>query len=214
MKTIFATAAAASLLAAPAFAGALIFEPAPEPQVVAAPAPAPEPMLPNWTGFYAGGQVGWAQGEVDADVDGLSFDADDDSYFFGAHAGYDYDFGNGFVLGAEAAYDRHDLSFSSGGFEAEIDNVARLTARGGYSFGNTLAYLKGGAAWVDGEAGFAGETDSASDWGWVAGAGVERRVTERVSAGVEYLYHQVDDFEEDGVDVNAHTVGARISLRF
>ncbi len=53
----------------------------------AAPAPAPAPVLPSWTGFYAGGQLGWAQGEVDADLDGVSFDADDDSSFFGAHAG-------------------------------------------------------------------------------------------------------------------------------
>jgi opacity protein-like surface antigen len=208
MKTLLATAAAAGLLASPALAGALIYEPAPQAEVVV-PAPAPAPALPSWTGGYVGGQLGWA----DAEIDGDTGDASDDGLFGGVYGGYDYDFGNNFVLGGELAYDRHDLSASSAGIGYELDNAVRATARGGYAFGNTLAYVKGGAEWLDGETTVAGDSSGASDWGWVAGAGVEHRVTERVTAGAEYLYHRVDDFGDAG-DLTANTIAARVSYRF
>src|SRR5690606_9315110 len=107
MKKLLASAAAV-LIASPALAGALIFEPEPEPVVTVAPAPAPAPIA-NWTGPYAGVQVGWGDGEVDVDTDILDFTADDDGLVYGAQLGYDYDFGNGFVLGAEASYLQADI---------------------------------------------------------------------------------------------------------
>lgn len=221
MKKLLASAAAV-LIASPALAGALIFEPEPEPVVTVAPAPAPAPIA-NWTGPYAGVQVGWGDGEVDVDTDILDFTADDDGLVYGAQLGYDYDFGNGFVLGAEASYLQADIEPSAtiagvGTGEAEIEHVARLTARGGYSLGNTLLYVKGGATWM--EVDFSADTGpddsgSASDWGWVAGVGIEHLITDNISAGVEYLYHQVDDFDDaDGWDLELQTVTARVNFRF
>lgn len=217
MRKLFATTAAASLLAAPAFAGALIYEPAPEPAPVVQPV-AMQPVLPSWTGFYGGVHLGWADADFDGQLNGTSFDTGEDDFLFGAHVGYDWDFGNNWVVGGEIAYDRHDLSVSDGGFSADLDNALRLTARGGYAFdnqfGSTLVYAKGGAEWLDGDVTFAGSTESASDWGWVAGAGVEHMVTDQVSAGVEYLYHSAEDFGRNGVDLEMNTLAARISYRF
>jgi outer membrane immunogenic protein len=197
MHKIIATTALASLLAAPAFAGALIFEPAPEPVVAApAPAPAPAPVLPNWTGGYVGGTLGWAIG------DGGGVGDSDDGFNFGAQAGYDFDLGNQFVIGGEAAYERPDVSLGGD----SVDQLVRLTARAGYSFGNTLAYVRGGGAWVDGDPG--------SDWGWTAGVGVEQLITNNISAGVDYNYHRVDDWFANDNNLDLHTVGARLNFRF
>ncbi|HLS58885.1 MAG TPA: outer membrane beta-barrel protein [Paracoccaceae bacterium] len=227
MKKLLASAAAV-LIASPALAGALIFEPEPEPVVTVAPAPAPAPIA-NWTGPYAGVQVGW--GDVEADVGTITaggvtvsdFSSDDDDVVYGAQLGYDYDFGNGFVLGGELAYVRPEAEPTATvtgddavdyDAEAKIDHLVRLTARGGYSLGNTLLYVKGGGMWLDGEAEANGFTESASGWGWVAGAGIEHLITNNVSAGIEYLYHEADDFDDSGIDVNVQTVTLGINYRF
>ncbi len=228
MKKLLASAAAAALLTSPAYAGALIFEPEPEPVVTVAPAPAPAP-IPSWTGPFAGLQVGW--GNVDADVGTIAaggvtvsdFSADEDDVVYGAQLGYDYDFGNGFVLGGEVAYVRPEAEPSTTvtgddgnayDADAKIDHLVRLTARGGYSLGNTLLYVKGGGMWLDGEAEANGFTESASGWGWVAGAGIEHLITDNVSAGIEYLYHEADDFDDSGIDVTVQTVTLGVNYRF
>lgn len=245
MQKLLASAAAAALFTSPAFAGALIFEPEPEPVVEVAPAPAPLP-IPSWTGPFVGLQVGWGSADVDVDAftgefvdtNGNIFDvitpdfgADDDDFVYGAQLGYDYDFGNGFVLGGEVAYVRAEAEPSTTATAAatdaagnefdvdfdgsvEIDHLVRLTARGGYSLGNTLLYLKGGGVWLDGETSAAGVSDSRSDWGWVAGAGVEHMFTDNVSGRLEYLYHEVDDFDDSGIDVELQTVTLGVNYRF
>ena len=100
------------------------------------------------------------------------------------------------------------------GVTVEVDNVVRLTARGGFGFGNTLLYAKGGATWLDGEVTINGDSTSASDWGWVAGAGVEQRFTPTITGGVEALFHRVTDFEGFDVDVVrfSNATGADIEL--
>ncbi len=195
MKKLLLTASAAALMTTPAFAGALIFEPEPEPVVEVAPAPAPLPVI-DWSGPYAGLQAGWA----DADAED-----DDDDWFIGAHAGYDHDFG-GFILGGELAYDWLDMDAG----DTELDHLVRATLKGGYAFTEqTMAYVKGGAAWLDGED---SGNSSESEFGWVAGAGVEHRFTETVSGGVEYLWHDVNNFGDD--DVELQTLAARLTFRF
>jgi opacity protein-like surface antigen len=64
-KTTTAIATVAAFAAMPALAGN-VSEPTSEP-VIAAPAPI-APSTPNWTGFYTGGQLGWAW--VDTDIAG------------------------------------------------------------------------------------------------------------------------------------------------
>lgn len=189
--------ALASLSAAPAFAGALIFEPEPEPMVEVAPAPAPLAPVMSWTGPYAGVHVGW--GEATVEVPGPDFD--DDGVTYGAQLGYDYDFG-GFVAGGELSYSQLDAE--PGG--SEIDHVARLLARGGYSLGRTLLYAKGGGFWAD--------IEDSEDFGWVAGAGVEYLITPSVSGRLEYLYHGKEDFDDSGADVKVQTVTLGVNFRF
>jgi outer membrane immunogenic protein len=211
MRKIATTTALLSLVSAPAFAGALIFDPAPvEPTPVAQPAPVTP--LATWTGPYAGAQAGW--GWLDSDVDTLAgpVSPSDNAVVGGLHAGYDWQFDNGFVLGGEASYDRANTAGTSGTATVELDNVVRLTARGGFGFGDSLIYARGGAAWLDGDVTVDGTTSGASDWGWVAGGGFEQRITPTMSAGIEALYHEASSF--GAADADLTTVQARLSWRF
>ncbi len=96
-----------------------------EPAAPVAPVEAaPVTLNGDWTGFYAGLQLGY----LDADATG-GLEADDTTY--GIHLGYDYDFGQ-FVLGGELDYDATSAEFAPG---VEIDSVTRAKLRFGYDAG-------------------------------------------------------------------------------
>ncbi|HAW47869.1 porin family protein [Roseovarius sp. A46] len=196
-KTTTAIATVATLTAMPALAGN-VTEPTPEP-VVEAPAPAPAaPLTPNWTGFYGGGQLGWAW--VDTDTAGV----DGDDLIGGLVAGYDYDLGD-WVVGGGLDYDFADIGLS--GTTASVEKMARAKVRGGYKIGRGLAYGTGGYAWAD--------TDNiGDDDGWFIGGGYEHLVTENISVGGEVLYHQFDNFGTASTDVDATTAQVRATFRF
>lgn len=195
MYTGFKTAAVAAVAAmavTPAVAGSP--EPAPvEPVIMAAP---PAPASPDWTGFSAGAQLGY--GDVSA-TGGLS----GDGAIGGLTAGYDWDLGN-WVVGAGADYDFSNIDV---GGATDLDNVLRLKLRGGYKLGNGLAYASAGAA-------RAYTSALGDDNGWYAGVGYEHLVTSNISVGGEILYHEFDNFDGSGVDVEATTAQARVNFRF
>lgn len=160
-------------------------------------APAPLPITGDWTGFYTGLQLGYA----DADGPG-ALDGDNETYGF--HVGYDYDFGK-YVIGGEIDYDETDISL--GGGAASVDSVARLKVKGGYDLGDTLIYATAGAARAD--------TSVGDETGPFAGVGVSYKVTDRYTVGAEVLHHQFDDVGGlAGNDVDATTFTIRGSLRF
>jgi high affinity Mn2+ porin len=133
------------------------------------------PLDYNWTGFYAGGHLGYAWGSSNWTAPGISGSfnlsqsvdtfAETGSFFAGLQIGYNYMFQNHVVIGAEA-----DASFpafpnlagiSIGGistftspmFGAESYSETVLssgTVRGriGYAPGNWLFYATGGFAWT------------------------------------------------------------------
>ncbi len=179
-----------------AFAGSLSDAPIEAP-VASPPPPPPAIVTGEWTGFYTGLQLGYA----DVDGDG-ALDGDDTSYGF--HAGYDYDLGD-WVVGGELDYDKTDVDL--GGGAASLDSVARLKLKGGYDLGNTLIYATAGAARAD--------TSVGNETGPFAGVGVTYKVTERYTVGAELLQHRFDDLGGvAGNDVDATTFTVRGALRF
>lgn len=60
----------------------------------------------------------------------------------------------------------------------------------------------------------AGTDNLGSDDGWFIGAGYEQIVAPNVSIGGEILYHEFNDFNSSGVDVDATTFQARAAYRF
>ncbi len=198
MKFLLSATAATALMAGTAFAGNI--EPAPM-EPVLAPAPAPVFSSPNWTGFYAGGQLGYAN--IDTNVNGV----DGDGLIGGLVAGYDYDLGN-WVIGAGLDYDWTDVTLSNPlGATADVDSIWRAKLRGGYKLGNGLLYATAGYANAD----ISGAGD---DDGYFVGGGYEHMVTQNISLGGEVLYHEFDNFNSSGTDVEATTAQVRATFRF
>lgn len=197
-KYLFASAAVFAV-ATPALAGNLA--PAPVDQPVVAPVVA-APVAPigvDWTGPYVGAQLGYGFG----DAEGTDFDG----IIGGGQVGYNYDFGK-WVLGAEADYNFADLQLD--GNAGSIDQLGRLKVKAGYEVGRALLYGTAGGAYAQAEI----DGDDLDDFGWIAGAGVDYMVTDNVIAGVEYLYHGFDNFDDSGVDVDANTIAAKVSYKF
>lgn len=207
MKTTFKTVRA-SMLAAPlaviagmASAGGLS-EPVPAPAPIPV-APAPVITGSDWTGFYAGAQLGYGQLDADELTD------DPEGLTYGAHAGYLYDFGQ-WVIGGELDLDGTDIEDEDVG--VELDTVTRAKLRVGYDAGNWLPYITGGIA----QARTSSDVDAldGDDTGAFAGLGVEYRLSPTIRLGGEVLQHQFDDYNDSGVDIDATTAAARVSFQF
>ncbi|MGB3247025.1 MAG: outer membrane beta-barrel protein [Sulfitobacter sp.] len=187
------TACAALMMGGAAWAGNLDTAPVDAPVY----APAPVVVSGEWTGFYGGLQLGYADIDGDAGLNGS-----DSTY--GLHAGYDYDFGS-YVLGAELDYDKTDIDLNGGA--ANIDSVARLKFKAGYDLGDTLVYGTAGAARAD--------TSVGNESGAFIGLGVTYKVTDRYTIGAELLEHRFSDVGGTaGADVDATTFNIRGSIRF
>lgn len=193
---------------------------------------------------------------------GSSFNANgdfDNGFVGGVHIGYDWQAGN-IVYGAILDINYTDLGDEQRAFSRtpaeyvisrDLDYLATLRGRLGYAFSdNLLGYVTGGLAYGDVDfsyrqpgsaATFTTSGGQRNDFGYTVGGGVEARVTQNWSVGLEYLYTDLgrNDFRADlqggpfggaggaagsnpggttltGTDsrFDFHTVTAKISYRF
>lgn len=170
--------------------------------------PAPVNYAPaiTWTGFYVGGNIGaiWPEDEIEL------FD-DEERLIGGVHLGYNWQTPSSWVIGVEG-----DANFADG-----IDYLASARARLGYAFGRTLLYGTGGVAFAGFDEAGIGEEET----GWVAGGGIEAKVKDNLSLGLEALYYDFDDAttslgDDNAIDaltvrgrITIHTNGSRDPLR-
>lgn len=148
----------------------------------------------DWTGLYFGLGLGWT------DVDGPS---GDNGTTYGAHIGYDLDFGQ-FVVGGELEYERTDIGLLGG--IGDVDNIGRVKVKGGYDFGPFMGYAVLGRARM--------KTSFGNDNGNIYGLGMSYAVNERVSLGGELLRHDFNNFAGRGSDYEADSLTFRASFRF
>jgi len=166
----------------------------PPPPVYKAPAVVAPPF--SWTGFYIGGNVGagWGRGEINDTVGFVNFATSNNASFIGGgQIGGNYQIG-AFVIGAEAQFDwfANNSNSGPGVFLPAVGQTIRvsandrwvttLAARAGWAINTVLLYAKGGGGWV-GAGNFAvtnvgtgasvALSNSNSNTGWLAGAGVE-----------------------------------------
>ena len=156
----------------------------------------------DWTGFYGGAALGY--GDVGSTGDVLN----GSGVLGGILAGYRMDWGQ-WVGGVEADYDWSGIDLGEGDL-GSLDAVGRLKLQVGYDLGRTLIYGTGG--WAYGDATVAGE--GRSDWGWLAGMGVDYMVNDAWLVGGEVLYHDFSNFDDSGIDIDATTIKARVAYRF
>jgi outer membrane immunogenic protein len=252
-----ALAGVVCLVSAPALSADL-------PRVPVKAAPAMVPVY-NWTGFYIGAHAGYGWGEHDIFfVNGTPpFPAggtnlvEFDGAVAGGQIGYNWQFAPNWVFGVEGdiAWSGMDgstavasavplfIGLRTTTTTAEIDWVATVTARIGFTANNWLFYVKGGGAFADFQTntrtvnpalgGLLVATTSSSETrtGWTAGGGVEWGFAPQWSAKVEYNYldfgdeniNQAVTFDPSGtvpnplirnVDTHIHLVKAGINFRF
>jgi opacity protein-like surface antigen len=183
----------------------------------------------SWTGFYVGAHVGATAG-IARFGDGTAIFGDKvmtPGFLGGGQAGFNWQAPNSdWVLGVAVdagwlASDGIGTCLASSGFflsatcHADPNAIGTFTARAGRALGEggrTLAYVKGGAAWIHenndvvrnaGNFSFGGvlfpgpaTTASAGALGWTVGVGVERALSPAWSASLEYDYL---DFASAGV---------------
>lgn len=233
------------------------------------------PAVGEWTGFYAGIQLGYGFGSTGelqlsgfADNPALQTaftpvglpggsaytgEGDfEDGFVGGVHIGYDVQMSN-WVVGGVLDVNYTDVGDGQRAFSRtparyeitrELDYLITARARLGYLVTpTTLAYATGGVAYGDVDFSYeqpgsaatfttAGGQDS--DIGYTVGAGVETKVSERITIGVEYLYTNLggNDFAAtltggpfSGVtpttdlttgddDFDFHTISLKMSYRF
>ncbi len=205
MKRMLIAGALALVAGGRAFAADLPQPAPPAPRAPAAYVPASAPVLVyNWSGIYVGinGGIGFSSSNW-IGAGGLTTGPFNPGGFHaGGTIGANYQWG-AFVFGLEADGDWTNLYGTSavascgaaGGpagasCETKSDWVGTARARVGYAFERVLFYGTGGAAFGNIQAGYNPPStfDSATNFGWTAGAGFEYAIAQNWSAKLEFLY--------------------------
>jgi outer membrane immunogenic protein len=170
--------------------------------------PVAQPVIeepPTWQGFYLGGNLGAAFDPYNLSIKDLSAAQDltlkfsnDTEFIGGVHGGYNWQAGS-LLLGVEG-----DIAFAS-----DIDYLASVRGRVGWASPNWLVYGTAGVAFIDTSTNFIvvsadngpfGFNLGNTDTGFVGGGGIEYRLGENLSLGVEGLYY---DFGSDTQNLTA-----------
>ncbi|MCB1548270.1 MAG: porin family protein [Hyphomicrobiaceae bacterium] len=181
--------------------------------LAASVAAAPAQAQRSWSGFYFGGSVGAAWGNVDytrafpgfpAFTENFGHDISD--VIGGGHVGIQHQMGQ-FVIGAEASLSGIGMDSKVGyalqppTFDrADVNWLLAVTGKIGFAFSpQWLFYVKGGYASADVTAhlfrpdnGVVERGGTKREHGWTVGAGLDYRLTQHVVLGVEYNYYTFD----------------------
>src|SRR5262249_43574927 len=135
----------------------------------------------NWTGFYAGLNLGYSWGS--ASNTGLS----PSGFNGGAQGGFNWQTGS-IVLGGETDLQISGASDDAGPFKFSNPWFGTLRGRPGYALNNILFYGSGGLAYGGGKVDLGGASESHGAVGWTAGGGLEVGLTRRWTVKAEYLH--------------------------
>jgi outer membrane immunogenic protein len=188
------------------------------------------PTVPSWTGPYLGLLAGASFGSVDSAEEAIPGLAPELNVSFGEtdanigiYAGYNWQFHPRYVMGveAEASWVHADLGNPFDGVPEDavnIDTVAALSARLGVLVTpETLLYVKGGVAFIDGEANIGFAADPVDDLlvGAHVGLGVESMLTHFFAVRAELAYTFVEEgYEVDFTSYEPSFLQARIGGAF
>ncbi|MEX6506551.1 outer membrane protein [Jiella sp. M17.18] len=217
--SIRAIAAAAAFLL-----GAVSARAADLPAAAAPPAPlgAPAEPIHIWTGPYAGAFVGYNMSHYDQSG-GASFSGD--GFVGGVYTGLNFQSGplvygiEGDLGGAGVSGDGFN-STSTARIDANENIFGSLRARVGVPVDPFLVFATGGLAIANNKLSLGGVSDTKTAVGYTLGAGVEAKITDDVSARLEYRF---SDYGKEKYDLgntsvssgfDEHSIRAGIALKF
>lgn len=169
----------------------------PPPQAPVAYVPTVAPVY-NWGGIYVGINGGYGFGSSDWTGGGLSTgNFDTSGGLVGGTLGANFQT-DAFVFGLETDLDWTGISgsiagaYNAGGIlgpcQTANDWLGTVRGRVGYAADRVLFYGTAGGAYGDVKATAFGVTNTETEFGWTAGAGVEAAFADNWTARVEYLY--------------------------
>jgi outer membrane immunogenic protein len=145
-----------------------------------------QPSVYNWSGLYAGANVGYEWGKVpgtNTEPSGIAG---------GLQAGYNWQSGQ-FVFGAEADIQASGAEDTFAPYKFSNPWFGTLRGRAGVALNNILFYGTGGLAYGGLTGELAGLDESQTHVGWTVGAGMEVGFNRNWSAKAEYLYMDLSD---------------------
>jgi outer membrane immunogenic protein len=143
--------------------------------------PGPASNIYNWTGPYAGLNLGYDWGKITNNAVAPNGPAG------GVQAGYNWQSGQ-FVFGAETDLQITGADDTFAPFKFSNPWFGTLRGRAGVALNNILFYGTLGLAYGDVKGEIAGLSEDKTLLGWAGGAGMEVGMTPNWSAKVEYLY--------------------------
>lgn len=195
MKKILLATSVLTVIGGAAFAGGYT-QPVVEAPVAVAPAPVVA-EVPNWTGFYVGGNVGYGKPGGALSHDGA---------IGGLNAGYLWDQGS-YVLGGELGYNWADMGKDETG---KLKSTTDLKFIAGVPYGSWLPYATVGASQVKATIANADYSDTVP----MIGVGVKYAIDNNWSVGSELNYRHVGNFDGREQKLDFTTITAGVNYRF
>jgi outer membrane immunogenic protein len=168
----------------------------------------PYVAVANWSGFYAGFNVGdgWAAEDGSALLS-------PSGGFGGAQIGYNWQgvlgLNPNIVLGIEADFQGSGLEDSAPGIKSSLNWFSTVRGRIGYAFGATLVYATGGFAFGEVENTVAPFRVTETQTGYAVGGGVEYKFNPAWSLKGEYQFISLDASDPVGAGPLGFTNGNR-----
>jgi high affinity Mn2+ porin len=208
--------------------------------VAVVPLKAPAIATYDWSGFYAGGNVGYGRGygrNTAFDPNPIALDSFFGSPFGAVQFGYNYRLPSRLLVGIEGDFSFPNFlddgivasrSSSAGAIIEKLDFVSTVRGRAGYTFDHWLFYATGGLAWS--RTRFLQDSDSTGNedkvlrtrLGWALGAGAELAISSDWTARFEYLYDRLGKasgtfpsgtgYESTTVELNSFRIGLNRKL--
>jgi outer membrane immunogenic protein len=202
-KTILAIAAATATVAAGAVSAADLPGGGPQPYYTS------PTSVYNWSGFYAGVNLGYEWGKI------TNSNIEPSGIAGGAQGGYNWQSGQ-FVFGGETDIQGSAADDTFAPYKFSNPWFGTLRARAGWAFNNILAYGTFGLAYGGVNAELNGLTEDKTQIGWAAGLGMEVGLTANWSAKVEYLYMDLGSrsYTTTGTDNGLQSSVLRLGLNY
>jgi outer membrane immunogenic protein len=169
----------------------------------------PPSSIYNWTGPYAGLNVGYEWGKV------TNSSIEPSGVAGGGQLGYNWQIGQ-FVFGGETDIQISGADDTFAPYKFSNPWFGTVRGRAGFAINNMLLYGTAGLAYGELKGEFFGIDENKTHIGWTAGAGLEVGFMPNWSAKLEYLYMDLGNrsYSITGVDNGLHANYLRLGVNY